>query len=125
MCENLLGTLLSIDGKDKDTDKARQDLKDLKIKSSLHLQKRGNRWFKPQASYVLTPTQRKMFAEFLKSIKFPDGLAGNLKKNVTPDGKLTGLKAHDLHVIIQRLLAVGIGPYVPKQMQYFRTWKLF
>ena len=75
-CENLLETLLSIDEKDKGTEKARWNLEDLRIKSTLQLEKRGNRWFKPQVFYVLTPTQMKEFAELLKSVNFFDGLAG-------------------------------------------------
>ena len=65
----------------------------------------------------MTLEQRQRFTEFLQSVKFPDGLAGNLKKNVTADGKLTGLKSHDCHVILQRLLVVGIRHFVPKAIQ--------
>ena len=39
------------------------------------------------------------------------------QKNVTPDGKLTGLKSHDCHVIMQRLLALGIRPFLPKPVR--------
>ena len=114
VCENLLGTLLSLEKKNYDTDKARFDLMDLGIKTALHLKKQGDSWYKPRASYTLTLVQRQRFTEFLQSVKFPDGVAGNLKKNVTADGKLTGLKSHDCHVILQRLLAVGIRPFVPQ-----------
>ena len=116
VCENLLGTLLSLEKKNYDTDKARFDLMDLGIKTALHLKKQGDSWYKPRASYTLTLVQRQRFTEFLQSVKFPDGVAGNLKKNVTADGKLTGLKSHDCHVILQRLLAVGIRPFVPKEI---------
>lgn len=37
ICDNILGTLLSIDGKNKDTDKARLDLEKIKIRKNLHL----------------------------------------------------------------------------------------
>ena len=117
MCENLVGTLLSIDGKNKDDEKARRDLMDLKIKSSLHLEKHGNKWYKPQAAYTMSQDDRIQFTDFLKSVKFPDGLAGNLKNNVTADGKLTGLKSHDCHVIMQRLLAPGIRPFMTKPIR--------
>ncbi|RYE04240.1 MAG: DUF4218 domain-containing protein, partial [Rickettsiaceae bacterium] len=117
VCENLLGTMLSLEKKNYDTEKSRFDLMDLKIKSSLHLRQQRNGWYKPPAAYTLTLEQRHRFTEFLQSVKFPDGLAGNLKKNVTADGKLTGLKSHDCHVIMQRLLADGIRPFVPKPIQ--------
>ena len=37
VCENLLGTTLSLEKKNYDTEKARFDLMDLKIKSLVHL----------------------------------------------------------------------------------------
>ena len=43
VCDSLLGTMLNIDGKSKDTDKTRLDLVDLEIRSELHLYKEGNR----------------------------------------------------------------------------------
>ena len=40
--DNIIGTLLNLDGKTKDNLKARQDLKDIDIRSELHLEKVGN-----------------------------------------------------------------------------------
>ena len=45
----------------------------------------------------------KEFTGFLKFVKFPNGLDGNLKKNINTDGWVTGLKTVDLHVIIVEL----------------------
>jgi hypothetical protein len=42
ICENILGTLLEILGKTKDTDNARLDLHDMGIRHDLHLQQDGN-----------------------------------------------------------------------------------
>ena len=42
MCENLLGTMLSLEKKNNDMKKARFDLMDLKIKTSLHLRQQRN-----------------------------------------------------------------------------------
>ena len=116
VCGNVLGTLLNNE-KSKDTDKARLDLMDLDIKKDLHLELQGDKWYKPPAKYILTEEERKRFTDFLMSIKFPDGFAGNLKKNVSSDGKLTGLKSHDSHVIMQRLLAPGIRGFMPKPIR--------
>jgi hypothetical protein len=38
ICENIIGTLLEILGKTKDTDNARLDLRDMGIRHDLHLQ---------------------------------------------------------------------------------------
>ena len=40
--DNIIGTLLNLDGKTKDNLKAHQDLNDMGIKSELHLEKVGN-----------------------------------------------------------------------------------
>ena len=68
--ESILGTILSIDGKNKDTYKARLDLEDWGIRKELHLKKCHDRTYvKPHVIFSLTPTDREGFCEFLKSIK--------------------------------------------------------
>ena len=49
VCDALLGTVLGIDGKSKDRDKASLDLMDLGVREELHLYKQGERWMKPHA----------------------------------------------------------------------------
>ena len=57
------------------------------------------------------------FCKFLKSVKFPDGYAENISRNVNiSDGKISGLKSHVCHVLLQRLLPVGIRPYLNKDV---------
>ena len=114
ICDNLAGTLLGIEGKSKDTDKARMDLEDLKIHKELHLKKVVNKKpLKPPACYMLSPAERKAFCMFLQSVKFPNGYTANISRNVnTQDGKITGLKSHDCHMLLQRLLPVGLRPYL-------------
>ena len=57
------------------------------------------------------------FCKFLKSVKFPDGYAVNISRNVNiNDGKILGLKSHDCHVLLQRLLLVDIRPYLNKDV---------
>jgi len=117
VCDSLLGTILDIDGKSKDTDKARIDLQNMGVRKELHLYKDGDRWMKPHASYTLSPDDGKKFCDFLKSVRFPDGFASNLKKNVI-DGKnkISGLKSHDCHIIMQRLLPTGLRPFMKKEI---------
>ena len=47
VCDSVVGTMLSIEGKSKDTENARLDLADLKIQKQLHLKERGKKMFKP------------------------------------------------------------------------------
>ncbi|KAL5571521.1 hypothetical protein UlMin_021118 [Ulmus minor] len=52
-----------------------------------------------------------------KRVKFPDGFASNMSKKVTQnDSRLLGLKSHDCHVIMQRLLPVGCRSLVTKNI---------
>ncbi|KAI3462212.1 hypothetical protein Pfo_018875 [Paulownia fortunei] len=107
ICDALVGTLLSLEGKLKDTIKARE----------LHLSQSGDRVTKPHASYTITLEERHEFFHFLKSMKFPDGYAANISGNVNVnDGKLYGLKTHDCHVLLQRLLLVAIRKFLPKDI---------
>ncbi|KAK8696326.1 hypothetical protein V6N13_001462 [Hibiscus sabdariffa] len=68
----------------------------------------------PIACYTLPLSVRKKFCEWLRSIKFPDGYCSNLSRCVNvDDGKLAGMKSHDYHVFLQRVLPVaayGLGP---------------
>ena len=67
--------------------------------------------------YTLTTKERIEFCKFLKSVKFPDGYAANLSRNVSiNDGKISGLKTHDCHVLFQKLLPVAIQPYLNKDV---------
>ena len=59
ICDSFLGTLLSIDGKNKDTEKARMDLEDMKIRKELHLKRCADGSFeKPPALYTLSSDER-------------------------------------------------------------------
>ena len=117
ICDNVVSTLLCIDGKTKDTDKAQMDLQDMKMRKELHLEKHGDRYIKPRAKYTLTLSERREFCDFVNKIKYPDGFAVNISKNVSvKDGKLGSLKSHDCHVLLQRVLPIGIRKFLPKDI---------
>ena len=49
-----------------------------------------------------SPEDSKKFCEFLKSVSFPDGFASNIRKSIMDgNNKITGLKLHHYHVIMQ------------------------
>ncbi|KAH7842869.1 hypothetical protein Vadar_009953 [Vaccinium darrowii] len=119
ICESIYGTMLAIEGKNKDTYKARDDLKKMGIRSELHLQINENGSFlKPRAIYTLGPQQIDAFCEFLKSISYPDGYAANISRCVTSKkgNKLSGMKSHDRHVLLQRILPIGMRGLVNKEI---------
>ncbi|XP_012837860.1 PREDICTED: uncharacterized protein LOC105958391 [Erythranthe guttata] len=126
ICDSVMGTIIDIDGKTKDTEKARLDLEDMGIRRELHLQflkgtktnKEGKlKCVKSRALYTLSQKERKGFWEFLKAVKFPDGYAANISRCVNiKDGKIIGLKSHDCNVLLQRLLLVGLRGYLHKDV---------
>nr|GEX15393.1 hypothetical protein [Tanacetum cinerariifolium] len=111
--ESFLKTLLMND-KSKDTTKARQDLKNLGIRSELWLsQNKNEKCLKPHAKYSFTPDNKKMFCQFIKGVKLPDGFGSNFKHKVTDnDSNITGMKSHDCHIMMKRLLLHGLQQYL-------------
>ena len=59
ICESLIGIILNIIGKTKDTVKARLDLKDLGIKEELQLREDGGSCEMPHARYTLSIKKRR------------------------------------------------------------------
>jgi len=116
--ENLLYTLLGIGGKTKDNEKARKDLALLCDRPNQHLTPADNnpgKMKKPKAPFALSPDDKKIVLKWLKDIvRFPDGYASNWSRCVNlVTGNLTGLKSHDLHVFMERLLPVAFRGFVP------------
>ncbi|KAI5318171.1 hypothetical protein L3X38_037879 [Prunus dulcis] len=61
----------------------------------------------------MKPNDKKEFLKFVSSVKFPDGYASNIARCVNV---FTGLKSHDCHVFMQRLLPVGIRHLLPEDV---------
>jgi hypothetical protein len=92
---------------------ARKDLADLYDRPSMEakLNARGNLKRLP-APYSLNPTERKEVLRWLKTLKFPDHYATNIKGAVNVStGKFNGLKSHDYHIFIERLMPVMFHDY--------------
>ena len=63
--DNIIDTLLNLDRKTKDNLKARQDLKDIDIRSELHLEKVGNdQTHVPHACYHMNASENDGFYKF-------------------------------------------------------------
>ncbi|WMV19316.1 hypothetical protein MTR67_012701 [Solanum verrucosum] len=117
ICESILGTLLNIDKKIKDTEKAREDLKDMNIRKELWLQHDDSSYTMPSACYNMSEKEKREFGEFLQCVKCPDGYASNISRCVSTDGvKLAKLKSHDYHVLLQRLLPIAIRGFGNKDV---------
>ena len=116
---NLLCTSFKIEGKSKDTLNSRLDLEDMGIRQELHLRpiNGGESFEMPEAWYTMSKEEKKALCEFIKGVRFPDGYAANLAKCVSPDGcKLQGLKTHDCHILLQRILPAGLHGIMDKEI---------
>ncbi|KAF5457849.1 hypothetical protein F2P56_021926 [Juglans regia] len=122
ICDNVLGTLMGIEGKTKDTANARRDLMELGLRRELHLQPSSNGYQMMLGSYTLDLLERRRFCEWLASVKFPDGFASNISRCVSvADGKISGMKSHDCHVFMQRLLPVAISGFLRSDIRLALT----
>ncbi|XP_028074146.1 uncharacterized protein LOC114276562 [Camellia sinensis] len=107
--ENVFGTMLGIDAKNKDTDKARMDLEDMNIRKDLWLTKNlDGSYVKPRASFSLTPKERERFFEFLKSVKYPDGYTKNISRSMNAKNAFFDVMVH-LAIHLPRETILG-GP---------------
>ncbi|XP_075099537.1 uncharacterized protein LOC142176307 [Nicotiana tabacum] len=117
VCDNIIGTLLDMEGKTKDNLNARRDLKEMGIRRDLHPTQRDGKWYYPAACYTLSPEEKSKVCKFLKTIKVPDGYSSNLSRCVkVKDRKIYGLKSHDSHILLEQLLPFAIRGVVPNNV---------
>ncbi|XP_020259681.1 uncharacterized protein LOC109836224 [Asparagus officinalis] len=117
ICDSLLGTIMNIKGKTKDNIKARLDLQAMSLKPELHPIQRGDKLVMPAACYTLSQEEQSKFCRFLKELKVPDGFSSNISQCVNlKERKILGLKSHDCHVLLQRLIPVSIRGLLPAKV---------
>ncbi|CAL8175742.1 unnamed protein product [Prunus armeniaca] len=115
--DTLVGMILDIEGKTKDTIKAHLDLERMGIRRGLWMNRDNVKARRDLAFFSMKPNDKKEFLKFVSSVKFPDGYASNIARCVNVDGgKFIGLKSHDCHVFIQRLLPVSIRHLLPEDV---------
>ena len=115
--DNIFYTILNVKGRTKDTVKAHLDLEDIRIRKKLHLIWQRDRLVKLLACYVLNWRKRNQFLAYLRSTRFFDGYASNLKWCIkSKDGKIVEMKSHDCHVLLQYVLPVGLRGLLPDNL---------
>ena len=119
IAEAIFGTIMDIPDKTKDNVKARVDQARLCDRPKLDMEppRAGKSWRKPMADFVLTRAQRREVLEWFQTLMFPDGYAANLKTGVNlATMRINGLKSHDYHIWLERLLLVMVRGYVPEHV---------
>jgi hypothetical protein len=111
-----------VTGFSKDNVNAKKDLADLYNRPSMEpkINAKGN-MKRTRAPYCLKPAKRKEILRWLKKLKFLDYYASYIERAVNVStGKLNGLKSHDYHIIIERLMSVMFYGYFDTDL-----WKIF
>jgi hypothetical protein len=120
ICDNLIGTFMNIDGKTKDTVNSRLDLEDMGIREEEHLKPSEHDKSKlemREAWYTMSKKEKIRFCEFIRAVRFPDGYAANIANCISSDGcKLQGMKTHDCHILLQRILPAGLRGIMDKEI---------
>ncbi|XP_075658886.1 uncharacterized protein LOC142628728 [Castanea sativa] len=116
--DNIMATLLDLKDKTKDTYQARLDLKAMGIRSELHLvHKAVDTVEMPAACYNMSTSEKDGFLQVLKDVKVPDGYASNISRRVhLKERKISGLKSHDDHILMQQLLPIALRGSLPSQV---------
>jgi hypothetical protein len=110
ICDSIIGTLLKIPSKTKDSVNARIHCVYYEVHDQLqpHNKDSENYDFKGAEFSLLVP-KRVLFCNFIRGVRFPSGFASNVANYISLDRhKIQGLKTHDCHILLQRLLAIGV-----------------
>lgn len=113
--EQLIHTVMDVKDETSDTVSARKDMKSVCRRRELELidDGKGNEMM-PKAPYALDKEQKKVLCEWIRDLRFPDGYASNLSRCVDhKKNRLHGMKSHDCHVIMERLLPVCLRELLP------------
>ncbi|KAL8124816.1 hypothetical protein AgCh_012462 [Apium graveolens] len=112
--DNLFYTVLDDGDKSKDNAKSRKDCKHLGVRKELWIRDDDS---KPVAPYVLTQENVKKLCKWVDELKLPDGWNSNLSQSVEfKKGQFKGLKSHDGHVFLQKLMPILAHDLLPSKV---------
>ncbi|XP_073121393.1 uncharacterized protein [Henckelia pumila] len=117
--ESLINTLMNVKEKSKDNLAARMDMLQMGVRPELTPKFGEKRTYLPLAACSFTKKEKLQVCQSLMDIKVPEGYSSNTKNLVClSELKLTGLKSHDCHVLMQQLLPILIHDALPKHVRY-------
>jgi hypothetical protein len=115
VCKALIGTLLDIPDKTKDTIKPWMDLEEMKLRKDLHHEtlKNGSKKL-PIACYTLSKQEKMSLCNCLHGIKVLTGYSDNVSRMVNIKTlKVHFKKSHDCHIFMGQFLAIAIRDILP------------
>lgn len=97
----------------------RLDLVEMNLRPELALGCRGSKMYIPAVCYTLSKEEKYRVCKTLSEIKVSKGYSSNIRSLVSlEDSKLTGLKSHDCHVLMQQFLPIALCLVLPKNVRY-------
>ncbi|XP_019057626.1 PREDICTED: uncharacterized protein LOC109116509 [Tarenaya hassleriana] len=113
--DNVINTIMNVKGKSKDNVKSRMDIKEICNRKELELSNDGKATI---SIFRLSKSANIALLKWLKEdVQFSDGYASNIGRCADIDGvKLNGMKSHDCHVFMKRLLPVALVELVPRNV---------
>ncbi|XP_043816628.1 uncharacterized protein LOC110624237 [Manihot esculenta] len=113
--ENIFNTVMNVEGKTKDNIKSREDLNEICRRPKLKKDPISGKY--PTACYCLDNQSKVILCDWLKILKFPDGFVSNLGRCVDSRKlRLFGMKSHDCHVFMQRILPIALREFLPNNV---------
>ncbi|XP_057779781.1 uncharacterized protein LOC130998378 [Salvia miltiorrhiza] len=113
--DNVFNTVLNVPGRTKDTSKSREELNTYCSRPALEKNVETNKY--PKACYMLDTKEKKVLFEWVKTLRFPDGYVSNMGRCVDMSKlKMFGMKSHDCHVFMQRILPIGFRELLPSHV---------
>ncbi|KAH0655500.1 hypothetical protein KY285_030382 [Solanum tuberosum] len=89
----------------------------MNIRPELHPIQKGEKIEVPTACYTLSPEEKHKLCLYLKNLKVPDGFSSNISQCVNlKDHKISGLKSHDCHALLQHLLPLALRGMLSKEV---------
>ncbi|XP_004289417.1 PREDICTED: uncharacterized protein LOC101293531 [Fragaria vesca subsp. vesca] len=114
--DNVVGTMMNIDRKTKDSLNARHDLQAMGIRKDYWPREEDGKLVYDRAPFKLSADDIKVVCEWLLKLKVPDGYCANISHWVNDKRRgLTGMKTHDCHVFLKRLLSLVVRELLAKE----------
>ncbi|OMO68751.1 Transposon, En/Spm-like protein [Corchorus capsularis] len=111
VCENIVATILNVDGKSKDNLNSRLDLVAMGIRNELQPQllPNGKTWI-PPACYAMSKDKKDVFFHLILKISRFLMVMHQIYQDVsmTKERKLSSLKSHDYHILLHDLLPLAL-----------------
>jgi hypothetical protein len=116
--DNILGTLLDMKEKTKDSHAARLDLRKMGLRKELHpFNTERGKTYLPVARHTMSNEYKLIFLKVIRNVRVPDGYASDVSRCVNLKARtIVGLKSHDNHILMQQLLPITLRGSLPNNV---------